>query len=513
MSDPLHAGVGQPGFVARHELRPPAEAAMAQHVAAQIRDLDLRTVRLVVVDQHGQPRAKALSPEAAITALSNGLDFSGAIYSMDTGNNVFVPPFAAGGGFGIAEFTGFPDVVIVPDPATFRILPWADRTGWMLCDAYFGNGQPVPLDARGLLKQQLAAVAGKGYDFVAGLEVEFHVFALDRGYRRPAEDAGFTPPPPPVSVFQLGYQYLSEVRLDSVTDTLEALRDGLVALGLPPRSMEDEWGPGQLEFTFAPMTGLAAADNAVLFRSAVKQICQRRGLLATFMSRPALPNSFPSGWHLHQSLADRANGKNAFATDEADDASSSAPLSVLGRGYVAGLLEHAIPALPFASPTVNGYKRYRPYSFAPDRVCWGVENRGVLIRVQGSPGDTGSHVEMRSGEPAANPYLYMASNIAAGLDGITRDLALPAPVDADPYGVDARRLPASLAEAVHALEGDSFYRKVFGDAFIDYLVMMKRAEIHRYEAHLAELASAGNPVADPHATVTDWETREYFEFY
>jgi glutamine synthetase len=142
-----------------------------------------------------------------------------------------------------------------------------------------------------------------------------------------------------------------------------------------------------------------------------------------------------------------------------------------------------------------------------------VENRGVLVRVQGGPGDASSHVEMRSGEPAANPYLYMASNIAAGLDGISRDLALPAPVDADPYVVDARRLPASLAEAVDALEGDNFYRKAFGDAFIDYLVTLKRAEIKRYEAHLTELASAGTPVADPHGTVTDWETREYFEFY
>jgi len=512
MSDRLHAGVGQPGFVTRHELRAPAEAARAQHVAAQIRDLDLRTVRLVVVDQHGQPRAKALSPEAAITALSSGLDFSGAIYSMDSGNNVFVPPFAAGGGFGISEFSGFPDVVIVPDPATFRILPWADRTGWMLCDAYFGNGQPVPLDTRGLLKRQLAALAGKGYDFVAGLEIEFHVFTLDHGYRRRAQDAGFSPPPPPVSVFQLGYQYLSEVRLDSVADTLEALRDALDALGLPPRSMEDEWGPGQLEFTFAPMAGLAAADNAVLFRSAVKQICQRHGLLATFMCRPGLPNFFSSGWHLHQSLADRESGKNAFATDEADGAAGDA-LSPLGRGYVAGLLEHAIPALPFASPTVTGYKRYRPYSFAPDRVCWGVENRGVLVRVQGSPGDAGSHVEMRSGEPAANPYLYMASNIAAGLDGITRSLTPPAPVDADPYTVDVPRLPASLAEAVYTLEGDTFYRKAFGDTFIDYLVMLKRAEVKRYEDHLAQLAEAGSPVTDPHATVTDWETREYFEFY
>src|SRR6202035_1489238 len=180
---------------------------------------------------------------------------------------------------------------------------------------------------------------------------------------------------------------------------------GLAAVGLPPRSMEDEWGPGQLEFSFAPMTGLAAADGAVLFRSAVKQICQRRGLLATFMCRPALAHSFSSGSHLHHSLADRVTGEKAFAvpvpTGTGDAA--AAPLSPVGDHYVAGLLEHAVPGLLFAAPTVTGYKRYRPYSFAPDRVCWAVENRGALVRVQGSAGDTSSHVEMRIGEPAANP--------------------------------------------------------------------------------------------------------------
>jgi glutamine synthetase len=501
MSDSPHTGVGQPGFVERHGLRPAPVAAQALHVAAQIRDLGLRTVRLAVVDQHGQPRAKALSPDAAIAALSAGLDFSGAIYSMDTGNNVFVPPFSAGGGFGIPEFTGFPDVVVVPDPATFRILPWAKRTGWMLCDAYFSSGQPVPLDTRALLRRQLGVLADKGYDFVAGIEVECYVFAPDPSYRRSPQDAGFSPPPPPVSVLQPGYQFLSEVRLDAMAPTLEAIRDDLTAIGLPPRSMEDEWGPGQLEFSFAPMTGLAAADNAILFRSAVKQICHRRGLLATFMSRPPQPNSFPSGWHLHQSLARRFTGRNAFADEER-------PLSDTGLSYVAGLLEHAIPGLPFAAPTVTGYKRFRPYSFAPDRVCWGVENRGTLVRVQGAPGDSGSHVEMRDGEPAANPYLYLASNIAAGLDGVTRELTPPPAVQADPYAADAPLLPTSLAAAVDALDADSFYRKAFGDTLVDYLVTMKRAELRRYDAALAELG-----IDDARDTVTDWETREYFEFY
>ena len=118
--------------MARYGLAGPERPYGVDEVAARIRELGLRTVRLAVVDQHGVPRGKMMSPEAAIAAMSDGLDFSGAIYSLDTGNQVFVPAFARGGGFGIAEFTGFPDVVLVPDPGTFRVLPWADRTGWML---------------------------------------------------------------------------------------------------------------------------------------------------------------------------------------------------------------------------------------------------------------------------------------------------------------------------------------------------------------------------------------------
>ena len=285
------AGVGQPGFVAKHGLFSDEQASVAQALIRRIRELDLRTVRFVMVDQHGTPRSRSLSVQAAIDVFANGLDFSGAIYSLDTGNNVFVPPFAPGGGFGIEEFTGFPDVVLVPDPGTFRVLPWADRTGWILCDVYFSNGQPVPLDGRHLMRQMLRDLSEAGYDYLAGLEIEYYIVKVTEQPLMP-QDAGFTPPPPPVSVFERGYQFLSEVRLDSVAGTLEALRDGLTAIGLPPRSMEDEWGPGQMEFTFAPMAGLGAADAAVLFRSAVKQMCQRRGLLATFMCTPGLPNFF-----------------------------------------------------------------------------------------------------------------------------------------------------------------------------------------------------------------------------
>jgi glutamine synthetase len=488
-------GVGQPGFTARHGLLTAEQRAQAAEIAQQIRNADLRAVRLAVIDQHGIPRARSLSSEAAIAAMDSGLDFSSTIYSLDTGNNVFVSPFAPRGGLGIDEFTGFPDVMLIPDPATFTILPWADRTGWMLCDVYFGNGKPVPIDGRGLLRRKLDQLADSGYEFVSGLELEFYILRNDEITLKP-EHAGFTPPPPKTSVFERGYQYLSETRLDSMSQTLDAIADALTGLGYPPRSIEDEWGPGQVEITFAPMTGMAGVDAAAIIRSAIKQVCQRRDLVATFMARPGLPNFCSSGWHLHQSLAERANGHNAFADH-------AVPLSKTGRAYIAGLLEHALPSLPFAVPTVNGYKRFRPYSFAPDRVCWAVENRGALVRVQGAPNDTSSHVELRSGDPAANPYLYTVSSIAAGLDGMRRGLEPPAPVTTDPYAASAPPLAASLAEAVKHLEKDSFFRTDLGDSIVDYLLLMKQAEVKRYEESLP-----GNDIdADG---VTGWEMREYF---
>ena len=277
--------------------------------------------------------------------MRSGADFSGAIFSLDTGNRVFPPVFVEGGGFGIDEFTGFPDVVIVPDPSTFRVLPWADRTGWMICDAYFGNGRPVPLDGRAQLRTQLARLrearlrrtwpASRSSSTSRASRTPGSGSTSDRA--RPARR-------PRSRSSSAGYQFLSDARLDGIGDTLEAIRDGLWDVGLPPRSIEDEWGPGQIEFTFGPMEGLAAADAMILFRSAVKAICRRRGLLASFMCWPALPNFFPSGWHLHQSLVDAETGANAFASE-------SDLLCPVGRQFVAGLLDSAPAMAVFGDPT------------------------------------------------------------------------------------------------------------------------------------------------------------------
>jgi glutamine synthetase len=491
-------GVGSSGFVATHGLRSDAQRAAAAEVVRQIEDEGLRTIRLAVVDQHGVPRAKYLSSDAFVSALDNGSDFSGAIYSLDSGNGVFPPAFAAGGGFGIDEMTGFPDITLVPDPATFRVLPYADRTGWILSDSYFGNGMPIPLDGRGLLRRQLDHLLERGLALYSGIEVELYVT------RRVQASVGFDEtgqpgaPGAPLEVepIERGYQFLSDSRMDEVAEALDAIRDGLAGVGIPARSIENEWGPGQVEITFSPMEGIAAADAMILFRSTVKAVCARLGLHASFMCWPALPNFFPNGWHLHMSLLEVDGGRNVFADDRE-------LLSPTGRHFVAGLLEHAREMAVFGDPTTNAYARFRPYSFAPDRVCWGGDNRGALIRVQGGPGDPGTHVENRLSEPAANPYLWLAANIAAGLDGIDRGAEPPDPVEGDPYAAEAPPLPQSLAEAVDELAGSAFYRRAFGEPLVDYLVMMKRFELGRYTEAAGEDGSGRG----------DWEMREYFEFF
>lgn len=483
--------VGKVGFVAEHDLYSADQRRAAERIEDEVRDAGLRQVRISWGDQHGLLRSKSVMAEDFIRTLRNGMDFQSATLIMDTTNNIFVPLFVEGGGFGIPELTGYPDVVLVPDPLTFRVLPWAPGTGWVLSDMYFSNGKPVPFSTRHIMRNALEELQSEGYEYLAGLEVEFYITKLEDPMLTPAQ-SGWPPDPPQVSTVAHGFQYLTESRNDEIDGILQILLENLEGVGLPLRSMEDEWGPGQCEFTFDPRVGIEAADNMLLFRSAVKQVCRRHGFHATFMTRPALPNFFSSGWHLHQSLLDTEENRNAFVNREG----TNEPLSETGKHFVGGLLAHAASTAPFAAPTINGYKRLKPNSFAPNKATWSIENRGALVRVIGGPGDETSHLENRIGEPCANPYLYMASQVIAGLDGIRNEID-PGPVDREPYEADRPQLPQSLEQAIQALrEDDALFREKMGDAWMDYFLMLKDSEVARFRDH-----------------VTDWEQREYFEMF
>jgi glutamine synthetase len=482
------------GFVERHGLWSAEQTRAGAQVERDIKKHKLEVVRFSFADQHGVLRGKTLLAADAIAALRSGVTMTTTLLAKDTAHRTVYPVFTPGGGFNRAEMQGGGDFVMVADPATFRVLPWANNTGWLLCDIYFSNGQPVPFSTRARCQEALATLGKAGFDFLAGIEVEFHLFKLDNPRLAPA-DATWPPQAPEVSLLTQGYQYLTESRFDMMDAAIEILRRGVEALCLPLRSVEIELGPSQVEFTFRPQIGLDAADTMIMFRSAVKQIARRNGYLASFMCRPALPNVMSSGWHLHQSLIEKKSKRNAFAFDHPE------VLSTVGKYYLGGLLTHSRAAAAFTTPTVNGYKRYRAYSLAPDRAIWARDNRGVMMRVIGQPGDASTHLENRVGEPAANPYLYLASQIYAGLDGIARRLD-PGPSADTPYETVAALLPANLSETVTALRADETFRDGFGAAFVDYYAHIKDAEWERFRKE-----------APQQAEVTAWEQNEYLDLF
>jgi glutamine synthetase len=481
-------------FVERHGLWNDAQAKAAAQVERLIRKEKLEVVRFSFADQHGVLRGKTLLAADAVPSMRSGVTMTTTLLAKDTSHHTVYPVFTPGGGFAMEEMQGGGDFVMVADPESFRILPWANKTGWLLCDIYFTNGKPVPFSARARCRDALDTLAKAGFDFVAGLEVEFHLFRIENPRLAPA-DATWPPEAPEVSLLTQGFQYLTESRYDMLDPAVDILRRGIEQLGLPLRSVEVELGPSQCEFTFRPQAGMASADTMVLFRAAVKQIARRNGLLASFMCRPALPNLMSSGWHLHQSLRETKSGRNAFAFDHTD------VLSTVGRYYLGGLLAHARASAAFTTPTINGYKRYRAYSLAPDRAIWSRDNRGVMVRVLGQPGDPATHLENRVGEPAANPYLYVASQIYSGLDGIARRLD-PGPSADTPYEAPAALLPKNLGEALTALRADEVFRTGFGGGFIDYYTHIKAAELERFEKEAGE-----------HPDVTPWEQKEYLDLF
>ena len=474
-------------FAERHGLWTNEHREAGDRVARLIETHGLEVVRISFPDQHGLLRGKTIAAADAVKLMRSGVSITSSLLAKDTSNKTVLPIWSAGGAFGLSALEGAGDVLMLPDPASFRILPWSPKSGWLLSDLYMLDGRPVPFATRDVLKNAVARLASLGYDALVGLEVEFHVFkAVDRDLE--PEDSGQPGAPPEVKLLTTGYQYLSELRFDQLEPMIEIIRRQVTELGLPVRSFECEYGPSQCEFTFQALPPLAAADTMIEFRSAVKQICRRNGMHATFMCRPRIPNVMSSGWHLHQSLIDRASGANAFVPQSAEQ-----HLSPLGRYYLGGLVTHARAGAFFAAPTINGYKRFRSHSLAPDRALWGRDNRGAMLRVLSAPGDPASRIENRVGEPAANPYLYIASQLLAGIDGIQRR-ADPGPPADRPYDTPAPLLPRSLGEAIAALREDAFFRATMGNEVVDYLLAIKDAELSRFNQE-----------------ITDWEHREYFE--
>ena len=476
------------GALAQAGLLDANDITLAAELISQLSDSGVETVRVLFADQHGILRGKTIVASAFSSVFDSGITTTSTLLLKDTSHRTVFSIWSDDKGIASGPIQGAGDIWLVPDPSTFKILPWSPHSAWILCDTVFTNGDPIPFASRSVLKNAISKLREKNIAMVVGLEVEFHVFELVDS-KLEHSDATMPGQPPITRNLNHGYQLLTETCYGQVEDIMDELRRYCEAMGLPVRSMEVEMGPSQFEFTFDPDTPLAHADNMVMFRTMVKEVCARRGLHATFMCRPKVENGASSGWHLHQSLVDASTGDNLLMPERAGE------INNLASQWIAGLLAHAGEACLLTTPTVNGYKRYQPFQMAPDRIQWGHDNRGAMVRGLMKPGDASSRVENRVAEPAANPYYFFASQIICGLAGINGNLQAPPAVET-PYDGDALKFPKSLVESIEKFENSTLFLEQFGKEFVDYLSQIKRAEWDRYLQSISE-----------------WEQAEYFSTF
>ena len=486
-------------FAQRCGVHNAAREAACQQLARLIEASGVESVRVGWCDLHGQLRAKSLMASAAIRALHEGVGMVSSLLLKDTSDRTAWKVFESGATAALPGFAGAANLLLLPDPTSFTLLPWAARTGWLRAQPWFANGTPVGLDTRRVLQTTLARLASAGFGLKTGLEVEFHIYRItDDSHQLDPERAGWPGEPPRVSMIHPGYHLHAESCLDMAHEPLDIVRRTAQALGLPLQTLEIEFGPSQVEAVFDATDALTAADHMVLFRNGVRQALRRAGYHASFMCRPPFPHIMSSGWHLHQSLVDLQTGANSFVRNAPAEGSTPADarhcLSDTGAHWLAGLLAHARGMTALCTPTVNGYGRFQPNALAPSAVRWGNDNRGAMLRVVGSAGDTATRIENRVGEPAANPYLYMAAQIHAGLDGLARAL-MPPPGSESPYAEGGEQLPSSLGDALAALRNDAELSAGLGQGFVPYFGRIKQSEINRH-------AQAKDP--------QDFERREYF---
>jgi glutamine synthetase len=427
----------------------------------------IRVVRLQYPDLHGICRGKDIPVALFDHYLHEGVQFVEAIMTVDLRHNV------------ISGFErGFPDFVARPDLATLAALPWEPHVAVCICDLFDAvTGAPSALDSRGVLRRVLTGYAERGLSAVVAPELEFYLCEPDAGApngHRPY--AGSDSP-----VYTVGY--LADPR-GVMTAMLEAAGE----LGLGARAAAHEYGRSQYEINLSHSEALDAADRGFRFKALVKELAARNGLLATFMGKP-FNGDEGSGLHLHVSLVDEA-GANACADPAAPEG-----LSALARQFVAGVMEHAPGMMAILNPTVNAYRRIHPEALVPTRVCWGHDHRMALVRVPRERG-AATRMETRLGDGTANTYLASAVMLAAGLDGIARELEPPAPVEGFlydlPESAQGAPLPESFPAALAALRADPLLCDTLGERLLETFAEIKGAELGRFRTW-----------------VTDWEFAEY----
>jgi glutamine synthetase len=428
-----------------------------EYVLRSVEERGVRLVRLWFTDVLGNLKSLAISPAELDNALTDGMTFDGS--SID--------------GFSRIQEA---DVLAIPDPDTFEIVPWGDRKepeARVFCDIHNLDGTPFAGDPRQVLRRHMKAAHDMGLTFYVAPDIEFFYFEpLVAGEA-------------PVPIDQGGF---FDLTTNDVTGELRkrTIRT-LEQMGIPVEYSFHEDAPGQQEIDLRHTDALTMADSVMTFRLAVREIAARNGAHATFMPKP-LEGVQGSGMHVHLSLFEGDN--NAFF-----DADDSYNLSAEAKAFMAGLLRHAPEITAVTNQTVNSYKRLVPGFEAPVHLSWARNNRSGLIRVPIAKNDNplATRLEYRSPDPACNPYLAFSLMLAAGMKGIEEGYTLPDEADANLFEIGDEvleqlgigQLPTSLAAALETMEGSTLVREALGEHIYEWFLRSKRIEWRDYKTHVS----------------------------
>jgi glutamine synthetase len=438
--------------------------AVRQDVLQRVADDDIKFIRLWFTDVVGRLKSFAITRDELEGALTRGMGFDGSSVT----------------GFNAIEES---DMIAMPDPTTFRILPWraGERSvARMICDVRTPDGEAYGADSRHVLRQAVERMQSLGFDsFKIGPELEYFYFKLDDAGKPHPLDAG---------------GYFEETTLDASADLRKHTVLALEEMGIPVEYLHHEVGPSQHEIDVRYADGLDMADHCITYRAVVKEVAQKHGVYATFMPKPLFGVN-GSGMHTHQSLF--VGSSNAFY-----DPDDRWYLSDVAKSFIAGQLRHAREISLLFAQWVNSYKRLVPGYEAPVYIAWSRRNRSALIRVPlYHPGHEGAtRAEIRCPDPSCNPYLAFAGLLHAGLEGIERGYELPDPMETNLYelskperralGIDS--LPESLGEAIDVAAESELVERALGAELRDRLIALKRAEWDEYRVQ-----------------VTPWELERY----
>lgn len=454
----------------------------AQAVLAELRDRGVDTVIVGGADTHGIMRGKRVPVEQLGHLIDDGMAICDVFWVMhlDESDLVLRPP--EHGGYFPSERNGYPDIFAVPDLSTLRLVPWHEATALVLCDFEGHDRKPIPISPRTVLRRVVERSRKMGLEPLCGLELEFYVLRETPASvleRRPADLAPLQERPSTYGVV-MGSRQEPLGRL---------IRQSALAYKLPVEACNPETGPGQFEMTLHYGPALKAADDAFLFKTAVKELAAREGVIATFMAKPR------SDWagnscHVHLSLAGE-RGESVFFDEQAEHGMSS-----VMRHFAGGALATMAEFTAIMAPTINSYRRFTPYSWAGTTSTWGIDNRSVGVRAV-CEGQGGTRLEHRQAGGDVNPYLAAAAVLAGGLYGIENRIEPAELTDGDVYAFAPGTVPAlprTLDHATELLAGSEIARDWLGRDFVDHYVEMKRAEC---EAQMT--------------AVTDWEIARYLD--